>query len=721
MAGHYWKFHGPHPPRQARNCVRISPSSLGILPAGSLKTNSSRLPLASFISQCASGLPDPLLSHEPAESTYAEFDLQTMKAKPAAADPVSLARSTRTEVDGRLNEAERAADIGAFIRALQTLAVEERAPQLSRLVALVAKCPRIEWSLWLEHAKNTLGWRPPASLAHVELSKLALMDEVLAPLAALSTEQLTAADLETALRDVVTAALRQSPDGTSMQQWLTFLKTETSRHVSALLVNGVTPAQLDAVVVSAFEQAAQKAVLSTTAASGLGEEIRLTNPEPWPEPVDGIALLDALVATIRRFVVHPPAATVAVALYIVLTHVYNSFDILPILVLKSPVKRCGKTRLITIVQHLVLRPLLTANITAPSLFRTIAAFGPALLIDEADTFVRFLEELRGLLNSGYTRSTAFAIRTVGDDHLPRAFSTWCPKILALIGKLSDTLEDRSIIVVMNRRTRDEPVDRLRLTALPRELEPLLRQVARWAQDHAPALRDSDPQVPEGLNDRAADNWCPLLAIADLVGGPWARRAREAALELSGDPEAETDESTGLQLLADLRDLFIVVGERPTEEVLQRLNALADHPWPQWNRGRPMTARQLASMLKPFGVKPRQLTRPINVKGYRAVDLRDAFARYLPPLAVPRPGGEAVDPKYPKSALETDHLASLWDPKQPVPASDAPSDVSSRKATQASDTSAASPGAPTSTSAPSAPVPRTPLRLPGPLPKREPGG
>jgi hypothetical protein len=625
------------------------------------------------------------LSHESAASTCTEFDLQPMKLKPAA-DPSPLARSTRTEVDGRLNEAERAADIGAFIRALQTLAVEERAPQLSRLVALVAKCPRIEWSLWLEHAKNTLGWRPPASLAHVELSKLALKDAVLAPLTALSTEQLTAADLETALRDVVTAALRQSPDGTSMQQWLTFLKTETSRHVSALVVNGVTPAQLDAVVVSAFEQAAQQAVLSTTAASGLGEEIRLTNPEPWPEPVDGIALLDALVATIRRFVVHPPAATVAVALYIVLTHVYNSFDILPILVLKSPVKRCGKTRLITIVQHLVLRPLLTANITAPSLFRTIAAFGPALLIDEADTFVRFLDELRGLLNSGYTRSTAFAIRTVGDDHLPRAFSTWCPKILALIGKLSDTLEDRSIIVVMNRRTRDEPVDRLRLTALPRELEPLLRQVARWAQDHAAALRDSDPQVPEGLNDRAADNWCPLLAIADLVGGPWARRAREAALELSGDPEAETDESTGLQLLA-----------RPARPLHRRGRAP--------NGGGPATPQC-------FGRPP--------VKGDRAVDVRDAFARYLPPLAVPRPGGEAVDPKYPKSALETDHLARVLDPKPPAPASDAASDVSSRKSTQASDTSPAAPRTPPSTSVPSAPIPRTPLRFPEPSPKHEPG-
>jgi hypothetical protein len=171
---------------------------------------------------------------------------------------------------------------------------------------------------------------------------------------------------------------------------------------------------------------------------------------------------------------------------------------------------------------------------------------------------------------------------------------------------------------------------------------------------------------------------------------------------------------------DLRDLFIVVGERPTEEVLQRLNALADHPWPQWNRGRPMTARQLASMLKPFGVKPRQLTRPINVKGYRAVDLRDAFARYLPPLAVPRPGGEAVDPKYPKSALETDHLARVLDPKPPAPASDAASDVSSRKSTQASDTSPAAPRTPPSTSVPSAPIPRTPLRFPEPSPKHEPG-
>jgi hypothetical protein len=409
-----------------------------------------------------------------------------------------------------------------------------------------------------------------------------------------------------------------------------------------------------------------------------------------------------------------------VVLYVVLAHVYDSFDLVPMLVFASPVKRCGKTRLLSIVQNLVPRPLLITNITVAAVFRTISLFAPTLLVDEVDTFIKVSDELRGVLNSGHMRVTAYTVRLVGDDHEPRKFRTWCPKILALIGRLPDTLDDRSVIVPMKRRIGSEQVERLRLTALPHELEPLLRQTARWARDHEAALRALDPPVPEELNDRAADNWRPLIAIADLAGGPWPQRARDAALALSGDPDTETDDSDRFMLLADLRELFMVVSERPTEHVLQGLNALVDRPWPQWNRGRPMTARQLASMLKPFGVKPRQLTRPVNAKGYRVVDLRDAFARYLPPLAVPRPAGDAVDPKYPKPALETDHLTSVPNPKPPAPASDAASEVSSGKGTQTSDTSAASPGAPPSTSVPSAPVPRTPLRLPGPPPKPEPG-
>ena len=76
--------------------------------------------------------------------------------------------------------------------------------------------------------------------------------------------------------------------------------------------------------------------------------------------------------------------------------------------------------------------------------------------------------------------------------------------------------------------------------------------ARWAADQLDALRDADPAVPESVFNRAADNWRPLLAIADAAGGEWPERARNAAVALAAE---YTDESRRVQLLADIADAF----------------------------------------------------------------------------------------------------------------------------------------------------------------------
>jgi hypothetical protein len=110
------------------------------------------------------------------------------------------------------------------------------------------------------------------------------------------------------------------------------------------------------------------------------------------------------------------------------------------------------------------RSIAASNITAASLFRTIEQFGPTLSLDEADTFLGENDELRGVINSGHRRSTAFVIRTVGDEHEARLFSTWCAKVIAAIGKLQGTLEDRSILVSMRRRAPGESVERFRTAA-----------------------------------------------------------------------------------------------------------------------------------------------------------------------------------------------------------------------------------------------------------------
>src|SRR5262249_10916403 len=149
--------------------------------------------------------------------------------------------------------------------------------------------------------------------------------------------------------------------------------------------------------------------------------------------------------------------------------------------------------------------------------------------------------LRGIINAGHRRSTAFVARTVGENHEVKLFSTWAPKAIAAIDKIAETLEDRSIIVYMKRRAPSEKIQRYRAAECGLEADQICRRAARWAQDKFDALHKSKPDIPDRLNDRAANNWEPLFAIADLVGGEWPKQARRAALALSEEIN-EADES-----------------------------------------------------------------------------------------------------------------------------------------------------------------------------------
>ena len=285
---------------------------------------------------------------------------------------------------------------------------------------------------------------------------------------------------------------------------------------------------------------------------GQGQAVGFEDPEPWPEPVDGAALLRDLAAVLNRYVALPLHADVAAALWSVHAHALDAADTSPILALISPEKRCGKTRTLSVLGRLVPRPLPTSNITPASLFRSVDLYSPTLLIDEAETFLGEREELRGILNSGHYRDCAFVLRTTGDGHEVCRFSTWAPKVIALIGRLPDTLTDRSIVIPMRRRAPDEQVERLRLDRTGAFTE-LCRRARRWAADRLAELRAADPDVPSEMSDRAADNWRPLLVIADLAGGEWPQRARQAALSLSGVADSQDGERE--QLLGDIRAIF----------------------------------------------------------------------------------------------------------------------------------------------------------------------
>ena len=257
--------------------------------------------------------------------------------------------------------------------------------------------------------------------------------------------------------------------------------------------------------------------LSQTA--GQGQPLVLIDPTPWPEPVDGADLLNDQVTAFERYLALAPHSAYALALWVLHAFCLPIASSNPRLAITSPQKRCGKTTLVSVLSKLVPRPLAAANITPAAIYRAIEACTPTLLLDEADTFLRDNHELRGVLNSGHCRATAFVVRSVGDDHEPRCFATWCPMAIAAIGRLPPTLMDRSIIIEMRRSRDDEKVMRLRIDRTP-DLDELAAKAARWTADHLQALRDFDPDVPVALDDRARDNWRPLLAIA---AGRRARR------------------------------------------------------------------------------------------------------------------------------------------------------------------------------------------------------
>ncbi len=358
------------------------------------------------------------------------------------------------------------------------------------------------------------------------------------------------------------------------------------------------------------------------------DSFRLDDPEPWHDPVSGDVVIDETVATIRRFVVLPDYADAAVALWCAFVHAHDLFQHSPRLVVRSPEKRCGKTTLLNLLQKLVPRPLPCSNITGPALFRTIELAGPTLLIDEADSFLGDQDDLKGILNSGHNRASASVIRLVGPRHEPMRFRTWSPVAIAAIRGVSDTLEDRSLVIHMRRRLKHEIVERLDFKQFE-ALDVLCRKLSRLAQDLGDDLAFADPSIPSALGDRAADNWRPLLAIADAIGGHWPETARKAAIVLSGARE-DDDGSAGVMLIADIFALFQTEGpdRMSSSEIVRHLNELEGRPWPEWRRGQPMIANSLARLLKPYEIKPKKLRfGSTTANGYEVTDFTDAFSRY----------------------------------------------------------------------------------------------
>lgn len=369
------------------------------------------------------------------------------------------------------------------------------------------------------------------------------------------------------------------------------------------------------------------------ASQGAGEGEGPTVPEdpkPFDEPVEGDQLLVDIRDQVRRFVVLDDEAATTVALWIALTYLVEKASYLGILAIESAMRRCGKTALIKVLNRLVHRVKRSENITAPALFRIISQSRPTLLIDEADSFLKGNEDLRGILNAGVEPGgTVMRCEDMGGGFVVREYDVFGAKAIALIGKMPPTLEDRSFVIRLRRRKREETIERLRGDK-DLGFEMLQRGLVTWTASIAPGFNEIEPEEITSLNDRAADRWRDMLRIAKAAGGHWPERARRAAEKIEAD---QGDEEAKTLLLEDLRMLFAQTPERKvshSQALVDDLKAIEGRPWADWNNGKSLTTNGLAKLLRDFGIKSRQVNlHGQNLQGYRVEDFQDVFARYLP--------------------------------------------------------------------------------------------
>jgi uncharacterized protein DUF3631 len=390
--------------------------------------------------------------------------------------------------------------------------------------------------------------------------------------------------------------------------------------------------------VGALDRLVKAARAEGADAAGQGRPLELPEHEPWDKPIDCAALLSALRASILKFVVMAEHEADAVALWQLGTHVADAFSTYPRLVFKSAEPMSGKTTAMNETRAVVARPMSAEIISAPALYRTIEAVRPTFLLDEADNLRLFEnDELRAVLNSGHgAGGNVVKLVPVGDSYEPRQFATFAPVALACIGELPGPLTTRSIFVRLKRRRADEPIVTWYADKPPTETAELGRKCARWAIDNLARLQEAEPAMPVELFNRDADNWRPLFAIADVAGGEWPQRTRNAALAMGKEAAADDKASVREQALADIRDVFRThAGDTIFSATLvTELVKLESRPWPEFGKARrPITATALARLLKPLGIMPRTVrVGQATNKGYRRKDFDDAFERYLPPIA-----------------------------------------------------------------------------------------
>ena len=383
---------------------------------------------------------------------------------------------------------------------------------------------------------------------------------------------------------------------------------------------GITPSQLKQVVTE-FKKAQEP----TTDKPPLIETV-----EPWDKPVNGAEVLNEVLAQLQAHVIAPIETLHTASLWVCMTWLSDVATVLPVALITAPEKNCGKSTLLNAMAKMSKSALITSNMTSAVLFRLIDKHAPSLFIDEVDTFLRDNIELGGILNSGHTKDLAYVMRCEGDNFEPVRFSTWCPKALSGISasNISGTLSSRSIILTMRRKQAGESAQNIRHTA-PETFIDIKRKLARWADDNAGAFSQLHPVI-EGLNNREQDNYEPLLAIAMLAGGEWVQHLEHACN--ASRQNNEESKSIGVELLEACKQIFEInhVDKIRSTTLLEHLLKDDEAVFASYNRGKPMTIRQMAKRLGDYKIQPKLLRFGYEnpARGYTLESFEEAFKTYL---------------------------------------------------------------------------------------------
>jgi hypothetical protein len=313
----------------------------------------------------------------------------------------------------------------------------------------------------------------------------------------------------------------------------------------------------------------------------------------------------------------------------------------PRLVLESPEYGCGKTRVLEVLLRLCWYPKLIVSTSSAALYRRIDAAGdhpPTILQDEADAIWNRsagtqAEDLRSAYDSGYRRG-ATVDRCEGDakNMKVREFPVFAPVALAGVeGKIPRSITSRGITMHIRRRAPDELLDEFRERDVDHDAAPIRARIQAWAEASIDALAAARPTMPEGVRDRRAEIWEPLLVVADAAGGDWPKRARAACRHFEVDSDPDDKPSLGLRLLRDIKTLFGDHDRMFSADIVRELTSGEESEWSDlW--GKPLDQRRLAKELKRYGVESQEVRiGTANRKGYIAygdTGLGQAWRRYL---------------------------------------------------------------------------------------------